>query len=296
MLDRRWLSYAPLVGVLILILGGTFVALQHEKTEGPTIGAQSAENAEGKQAATSITPAPLSAGESQKAAANEQRAGQDPEYYPRNDLVAQNRMADATDGLVGLTRWQIRVGAAETGLLLVTVFFTVLATLAASRASRAAEAAVQVTTDTAERQLRAYVHPMAIRIVMGENGSVAGKVRAENVGQTPAYTLANQFTLTVAPLPLQEEYLTLNRNRWQGPKVTVPPRGEVYFDATLPGLLTLEYREDIANERAAVFIHGALEYKDIFDKPHTTSYRYIYTGPWGGQKPLNAYRDGNDAT
>ena len=62
------------------------------------------------------------------------------------------------------------------------------ATLAAVAAAKAAESAVEVTSDTAQRQLRAYVFVVeALRTRRGDTDPWVIQVRIKNFGQTPAY-------------------------------------------------------------------------------------------------------------
>ena len=117
----------------------------------------------------------------------------------KEDLRAQQGMARAADELVTLTAWQIGVGALGITLLIITLGYTRKATRAATKAAeagqdaaRAAQESVKVVSDTAERQLRAYVsveditsHPDLDLWVI--------QVRWKNTGSTPARKAATRF-------------------------------------------------------------------------------------------------------
>jgi len=123
------------------------------------------------------------------------------EQRENDDLVAQRSMAASTEDLVGLTFWQISIGAVGAFLLIGTLLLMIQANKAAIHAAKSAEisaeaaqAAVAVAQDTAKHELRAYVVVELLKLDRYRNASVLGKkgdwfsIRAQfkNVGKTPA--------------------------------------------------------------------------------------------------------------
>jgi hypothetical protein len=79
-----------------------------------------------------------------------------PQNREESDLCEQRRMAKASEELVARTDWQIALSYWEIGGLLLSVLFTAIAARAAALAARAANRSVELTEQTAKRQLRAY--------------------------------------------------------------------------------------------------------------------------------------------
>ncbi|MEE8177628.1 MAG: hypothetical protein V3T65_06510 [Acidobacteriota bacterium] len=233
----------------------------------------------------------------QKDAAAQQKALCDsPQSREKNDLCQQWRMAEAAEEMADWTLGQILATGVEAVLLAIAIGVAWWAGSWAKRAAIAGNETVETTREIGLAQARAYVHPMGLNIVMDENGMITGTARVENVGKTPAYKLVCRITITVTPLPFSEEVLKYDAIPEQFSTSTLPPGGSVKNKVTTPGLLTAEYQSDIAAGRAAIFIHGRLEYQDVFQSLHSTNFRHMYTGPWGGQKPLRACEEGNEAT
>src|SRR5262245_44613735 len=80
-----------------------------------------------------------------------------PHDHEAADLCEQRRMAKAAEDAVWWARFQTILGTFGFVAVLVSLFFTGWAAIAASRAARSARDAVHTATTTAERELRAYV-------------------------------------------------------------------------------------------------------------------------------------------
>ena len=215
----------------------------------------------------------------------------------KEDLVAQQRMADSTRDVVVVTEWQLYVGGVGIALLVLTLVLTVRATNAAVEANR-------IARKSAERQLRAYVGLKDARITMNDEGELSYRVRYKNYGQTPGFKLTVQTSCTATPLPLkvplsstEPEPDDLKSMGILWPTQFVENTRTMFAPGTqLPGKFTPEYRDDIAAARAAVFLYGEIAYWDIFKKRRSTTFRLMYTGPWGGHQSLDICEEGNEAT
>lgn len=206
----------------------------------------------------------------------------------KSDLVAQQRMADSTRDIVIVTEWQLYVGGAGIVLLIVTLGLNVRATNAAVDANR-------IARKSSERQLRAYVHPTDSKVIMEENGIVRANVRIQNAGQTPAYKLISRVTVSIGPYPLQESPSSSSKDGQRVSRGVLQPKCHVNGTVEI-GPLGVEAQKVISAGKAVIFVHGDLSYLDVFDNPQTSKFRLMYTGQWGGQKPLDICDEGNDAT
>ncbi len=112
------------------------------------------------------------------------------EQREKNDLEARQDMARYAGDPVNLTFWRIIVGALGIGLLIITLKFTRDATRVASRAAEATESAVEVTSNTSRRQLRAFVFEKGFEKVISIcNETIRDYIfflKWENTGLTPA--------------------------------------------------------------------------------------------------------------
>jgi len=106
-------------------------------------------------------------------------------------------MAEATDAIVYLTRWQIYLGAAGAAMLFYTLVLT--------RASvRAADRAVETTQRLGQAEIRAYISVEfgQLNIRPGEKSSLDFTII--NNGSTPAYRMHYLAGLFIEEFPLLE--------------------------------------------------------------------------------------------
>ena len=194
-------------------------------------------------------------------------------------------------GPIGAVAALVTVAGAVLGVL-----FWIYRSIAASCAARAADKAVEVTSDTARRQWRAYVHPINANLIMKEDGYIKGSVTIKNAGQTPAHRFESRCTLTFSPNLLLSDTPDIEHVDKGRSVATLPPKGTV--DASCEGRAKLvpEYLSKLAARELAIFLHGRLTYRDAFGNSQITDFRYMFTGSWGGQKPLVVCEEGNEAT
>jgi hypothetical protein len=132
---------------------------------------------------------------------------------------------------------------------------------------------VREGSDTAKRELRAYVFPMAIereRALQVHLGPVSVKI--QNFGRTPAYQMAVSVRAEIARAP---EDLTLIATA--GPALGHLAPGAQYATSVTPvvaipshiGPSTSEF-DDHGSE---LFVHGLIEYRDTFGRQRVTRFR-----------------------
>jgi hypothetical protein len=196
--------------------------------------------------------------------------------------------ADWTRKTVKWAERQFYATVGEIIALVATIAIAILAVAAAFGSNR-------IARESAERQLRAYVSVSACNIVMADNGGVTSKIKFRNSGQTPAYNVIPNVNLSATPYPVREGFFKEPIMPERVSRATIGSGGIVERDMILPRLLAQDWRDFIAASKGVFFVHGVVRYSDIFGKPHTTHFRLIYMGPWGGQCALEVYKEGNEA-
>lgn len=291
------LPYVALRGCLIVgSLLGALSAVLAQEAEKPSVPNAQSQQAQPDQAEPLETPAAGPPEQKEAPPPLEQSQARDPDYYAVEDLDAQRRMAVGAERLVEFTWWQTVIIAVEAALLVCVLFFTAWAALAATRAARAADKAVELTAETAERQLRAYVHPSKSVVELGEDGTVAFSVHIENSGQTPAYQMSPWTQITVWAHPLEGDLPSLPVDPVRSASAVLHAGGRLRTEGKFSRPVSAEKRAAIASAELAIYVYGHVKYRDVFDKERFTIFRFMYHGPWGGTQDLAVCPEGNDAT
>jgi hypothetical protein len=210
--------------------------------------------------------------------------GQPADDYTKRDLAAQERMAEGTEELVRLTDRQNVITAVEAGLLLITIFFTARAAVAASRAAWAAIGTITLAKDYLERayvfggcgesgfvtekggqRIRERLGRITGKPLRGEDGNLIIWVRATdgNYGKTPAWVESIFVERCIeADLPSRPNYIN-----------DTPVN-----DALPPGIMGRPinnvFREFPATD--GQIYYGRIHYRDVFDRPHYSSFIYRF--------------------
>lgn len=168
------------------------------------------------------------------------------------------------------------------------------AVAASEKLASSAQGQVNVSSDTARTQLRAYVsaRPFLPRPISGTRANL----HAFNVGHTPARSVRHRGQLDIFPYPLPNDF-------------SFPALSGSYdlTDLTLfPGLpietyalaardfQKQEWVEAESGQRARFYVWGEIEYLDVFRVPRRTLYCISYSGT--GEQKSWAYCDRhNDA-
>lgn len=256
-----------LIAAFVLV---SAVALAQEP-QSPTESAESSSDT-ARQESQPKPPSP--APEPQVPAPVNQEADHGTEYYSREDLDAQRRMAVAAEELVDLTGQQIIVIAVEATLLAITIFFTAWAAIAASRAAKAAQDAVYWN-------IRAERPRLILKTIMPEGFEnarnapaddvpliVAARATVENTGTRTAIILYAQMTHSWGLPPVPPEPEDGNKD-WIGN--TNVPAGESY---EFPGQLVafqLQFDDSqlVFDYQKELFLYGFVRYADV----HGTTWR-----------------------
>jgi hypothetical protein len=209
----------------------------------------------------------------------------DPDYYkiscdrPENhdaaDLCEQRRMAQAAEDSVWWSAFQTKLAIGGTILVILSLIFTGWAAIAAGRAAKAAEASVAVASETARRQLRAYVGVGEPKF--GVLLPTTLSLIAVNGGQTPAYRIRAHLNWHWIPAGsgFPDDFDFLDHH---SPAETVTTIAALNPGKEIPFTFPFD-PSAIARARdgeTTLFFYGRVEYDDVFGAPHASRFFYQY--------------------
>jgi hypothetical protein len=158
--------------------------------------------------------------------------------------------------------------------------------------------AVNIASDTAIRQLRAYIFLNGISIKnITENQKPIIIVDFKNTGQTPAYEVSilvgNQFR--EYPLASMFDLHSINEHN-SGAKSPVPSGGKFISNNIMAESLTSKDIDNLKAGTHAIYVTGEINYKDGFGNERFTKFLAFYNKSVGiGSTSVNAYSEGNEA-
>lgn len=148
---------------------------------------------------------------------------------------------------------------------------------------------------SAERQDRAYVllkDGQALDIAVGLRPSV--RILFVNFGKTPAFDVTFNGQCLVLPYPSKlGRYMRVASDKFTPIVLGQGAEATAYRDC--PNELTAKQYADLSSGKLAIYVHGAIEYQDIFKKPHLTQVRALWGGPYRGSPSIGASEEGIDA-
>jgi hypothetical protein len=152
------------------------------------------------------------------------------------------------------------------------------ATKAAIRAADAAIAQAKISEDTARRQLRAYIFPRQLQMIITA-ASVTAHQKVHNAGQTPAYHVNILAGIDIRPHPIPD-----NAN------FAITPSAPIVYAVinpgeTLDGLLSVgnTFGADMADKikdgnLRRLYVYGSIVYRDIFLIERHSNFCFSYYG------------------
>jgi len=157
-----------------------------------------------------------------------------------------------------------------------------------TRATREMQAARRLASDTAERQLRAYICVSGALMKFKGPTVPEAQVHYGNFGQTPAYDVRSWIHMWIERHPLKVE-LPEPSEGFQMSTTVIAPGARPHFhiikkeppvpEQVVSLLGTLE---------GTIYVYGEIRYRDIFKKERITRYRLIYGGPSGARCPTSS--------
>jgi hypothetical protein len=132
-------------------------------------------------------------------------------------------------------------------------------------------AAINLSEETAERQLRAYF-TLERALVFAKGTDCQFNLRFLNSGQTPAYNVRCWYRFAVSPYGGEPPYD--NVGKLSGASV-VGAGGTISVVKSFS--ITPEEKESIIKKQLAIFVWGQLMYEDVFKNPRFLSFRNFAT-------------------
>jgi hypothetical protein len=210
------------------------------------------------------------------------------------DLEAQ--WAQAHWAMIAALVAMIGVVVTTVGVIFVarTLQATRAAVREAERATQAANDAVAVTSDTAKRQLRAYVSTIGAVIGPDRDNSDSFSIVVDirNTGLTPAYDLICWAEAELDAFPL-ESRLPIHCIKTESRAVLAPGSSTLLMPTHR--LLTTQEQDDLRNDKLALYVFGEAHYKDAFGHQRLTQFRLRMNGQGVRLKTFKADRQGNYA-
>jgi hypothetical protein len=194
------------------------------------------------------------------------------DYYTCEDLKAQRQMAASTDEMAGYSLAQSVTAAIGAMLLIATLVYTAKAAFAAADAAKATRDSVDLAAETAQRQLRAYVTIIDVKILFfGLEYKPNIRIVYKNSGMTPAYKVKNLARYPIGE-PGKINFSLGGRSHQR--RFDLGPGQEMATTALIDLARWNPARHEIATGKQAAFAFGEIEYLDAFGAPHYTRYRY----------------------
>ncbi len=140
-------------------------------------------------------------------------------------------------------------------------------------AASATEAGVELAKETAEKQMRAYVHVEYTRVsnLFGKSEFV---IQIKNFGHTPAHNLRSWNTVILIHNEVARDYKRLPKQLSANLGELGPSAG-TFIPKRGPDLSNTDEAKAIIANEANIFYFGEIEYEDVFGKTRTTAFRYM---------------------
>jgi hypothetical protein len=163
---------------------------------------------------------------------------------------------------------------------------------------RATRGLVEGAEDTAERQLRAYVHARftekTTHVVAGQK--ITCEMIIENSGQTPAYDVHSNTNICAADFPFSG-LPPLTYVPGAGSRNVIHPRQTFTTTAESDSVLSAEdLRSAMEGTTKRLYLYGEVRYRDIFGEARYTRFRLM--SPPGLAHPRATFgfcHEGNEA-
>jgi hypothetical protein len=182
-------------------------------------------------------------------------------FVSAEDTLAQWVMAFLSFGA-------LVVSGAAVWLVSETLKETKKAVADSARAAKAAEAAVEVTRESAEKQLRAYVEVVSVRLgdETQEGAPAPVHVCLKNTGQTPARDFRSFGEAFSGPYPIDEHLEPPTLSNWGGSSIGAG--AEVTMIYRIAEIYNRDLRNRLRQGNYGLFVHGSLNIP-MFSRPLT---------------------------
>jgi hypothetical protein len=212
-----------------------------------------------------------------------------------------NTTAQQDQGEPGPVTHETWWGVPADGWVAIFTLFLTVTTLLLWLATREA---LQDSRRSAERDQRAYVFPTTIALLDGATNEPplatminhpGSFIVLKNSGRTPAYDVIHWAEIRV--LDRQDEHLLSIPPLAEVSKGWMGASGEINKTITLGRAMDEAEIAAIHARTKAIFVHGKVEYKDVFGQRRETTFRLFYFGTYPAKGATFSFCDqGNMAT
>ncbi len=237
------------------------------------------------QVAPLLPKAPTQSGDHSPTAETQQQPETPPPVVVKTDNQVTSDESSKKDAIAteDPDEWVIRGFWINTALVLITLLIAIATLMQA----RAAKGAIELSRNTAKRQLRAYlcvdeacVKITENQIIGGESYTLMeGQLHIKNGGETPAYDVRSWTHSRISIYP-------------EGTPVDPPPKGFARSVEIVPTqgkriMTTKETAESsqvmglLKNQTVAYVVQAQVLYRDIFKDWHCLRIRMFFGGPGG---------------
>jgi hypothetical protein len=165
---------------------------------------------------------------------------------------------------------------------------------------RASERQLGLASETAQRELRAYIVGTSSAQMRGFNGPrPICLLSFKNAGQTPAFNVSVWTSNAVAAYPMENPPAPPNHTPEEESSVgVVAPGGEFHNEIVSDIEVTAAERAEVIAGRCAFYIYGKISYRDSFGIERTATFCHFFAGDRarGNNGPLATYHKWNVAT
>lgn len=216
------------------------------------------------------------------------------------DLSAQKDMARWAFWVVFISGFQLIVSLIGAVLLIQTLQLTMDNTKAALASNKNTVKAIDQEQANAQRQLRAYLHPILPKLHTVMIGHKAfALVNVKNFGQTPAYDVKSVINFDILP-----SEFGFSKDAKDIPDISIgisaspmPPSEAINQEIFSARVISETEMLQILGGSHALFVAGFIQYRDAFGMKRETEYRFMATpGSDGLVTSLQICAEGNWAT
>ncbi len=188
----------------------------------------------------------------------------------------------------------VTIAAVVVYVVILYVYFRQLVEM--RKSADAARDYARIASDTAQRQLRAYVNVDSAAIDLTHPAAPKATVVFKNFGHTPAYDVQIWIHMWIEVHPLAIDLPTPPANFRMGKDILAPGRPRISQITKYPPV-SPEAVPLLGTPQGTIYVYGEVRYRDAFGNDRWTKYRLIWGGPEGVPltSSLQADSEGNEA-
>jgi hypothetical protein len=141
---------------------------------------------------------------------------------------------------------------------------------------------LELTRDTAKRQLRAYVAVRDAKVIFHEDGMLEASLKLHNCGQTPAYELKGAHKAGFSHYPIPDLGTPPADVRRSVSLVGADNSFYILSPLTqLKGATIEQAIDELGRPNSVFFLAGHFTYRDVFEDEHFIRFQLVLGGPSG---------------